>query len=162
MKADCVVTVVGARPQFVKAAAVSGPLRRRSREILIHSGQHYDRELSRIFFEELGLPEPDHNLGVGSGSHAEQTARILENLEPVLGRLRPRWVVVYGDTNTTLGGALAAAKLDLPVAHVEAGLRSYDRSMPEEINRVLTDHVASLLLCPTAAGVFPSTRVLRV
>jgi UDP-N-acetylglucosamine 2-epimerase len=144
---------VGARPQFIKAAAVSGPLRRRCREVLVHSGQHYDPELSKVFFDELELPEPDHHLGVGSGSHAHQTGRILERLEPILQRLRPRWTVVYGDTNTTLGAALTAAKLHLPVAHVEAGLRSYDRSMPEEVNRVLTDHVSSLLLCPTKTGV---------
>jgi UDP-N-acetylglucosamine 2-epimerase len=153
MTTDCVVTVVGARPQFVKAAAVSTPLRQRCREILVHSGQHYDPEMSKIFFDELALPQPDHYLGVGSASHAEQTARILERLEPILKEAHPRWVVVYGDTNSTLAGALAAAKLDLPVAHVEAGLRSYDRSMPEEVNRVVTDHVSSLLLCPTRAGV---------
>ncbi len=153
MTVSRVVTVVGARPQFVKAAAVSGPLRRRCQEVLIHTGQHYDPEMSAVFFDELGLPRPDHYLGVGSGSHGQQTGRILERLEPLLAELAPRWVVVYGDTNSTLAGALAAAKLGLPLAHVEAGLRSYDRSMPEEINRVVADHLASLLLCPTRTGI---------
>ncbi len=153
MSPGVVVTVVGARPQFVKAAAVSGPLRRRCREVLVHTGQHYDDEMSKVFFDELGLPRPDIHLGVGSGTHAEQTARMLERLEPRLAELRPRCVVVYGDTNTTLAGALAAAKLELPVAHVEAGLRSYDRRMPEELNRVVADHLSTLLLCPTETGV---------
>jgi UDP-N-acetylglucosamine 2-epimerase len=133
-------------------------LRQRCQEILIHTGQHYDDEMSKIFFDELGLPRPDHHLGVGSGGHGEQTARMLERLEPILAELRPRWVVVYGDTNSTLAGALAAAKLGIPVAHVEAGLRSYDRTMPEEINRLVADHLSELLLCPTEAGVANLTR----
>ncbi len=148
-----IVSVVGARPQFIKAAAVSRVLRRRHEEILVHTGQHYDPLLSDVFFAELDLPAPDHNLGVGSDSQARQTARMLEGVEAVLLAERPDCVLVYGDTNSTLAGALAAAKLHLPLAHVEAGLRSYDRSMPEELNRVLTDHCADLLFCPSAVAV---------
>jgi UDP-GlcNAc3NAcA epimerase len=144
-----VVSVVGARPQFVKAAALSRPLRTRHQELLVHTGQHYDYAMSGIFFDGLGLPTPDVNLGVGSGTHAVQTARMLEALEPVLRAHRPDLVLVYGDTNSTLAAALAAAKLTIPIAHVEAGLRSFDRQMPEEINRVLTDRLATLLLCPS-------------
>ncbi len=148
-----IVSVVGARPQFIKAAAVSRVLRRHHEEILVHTGQHYDPLLSDVFFAELDLPAPDHHLGVGSDSHARQTARMLEGVEEVLLAERPDRVLVYGDTNSTLSGALAAAKLGLPLAHVEAGLRSYDRSMPEELNRVLTDHCADLLFCPSAVAV---------
>ncbi len=144
-----VVTVVGARPQFIKAAAVTPRLRQRAREVLVHTGQHYDRALSDVFFEELRLPAPDVHLGVGSGSHGVQTGEMLARLDPLLTAERPDWVLVYGDTNSTLAGALAAAKLGIPVAHVEAGLRSFNRAMPEEVNRVLTDHVASRLYCPT-------------
>jgi UDP-GlcNAc3NAcA epimerase len=147
-----VVTVVGARPQFIKAAAVTPPLRRVADEILVHTGQHYDRELSAAFFEELGLPAPDVNLGVGSGTHGVQTGEMLRRLDPLLAAERPDWVLVYGDTNSTLAGALAAAKLGIPVAHVEAGLRSYNRAMPEEVNRVLVDHVATRLYCPSEAA----------
>lgn len=148
-----VVTVVGARPQFIKAAVVSPALRQQGDEVLVHTGQHYDRLLSEIFFEELQIPLPDYDLGIGSDSHGIQTGKMLERLDPILSRERPDVVMVYGDTNSTLAGALAAAKLAIPVAHVEAGLRSFNRAMPEEINRVLTDHVASRLYCPTSESV---------
>jgi UDP-N-acetylglucosamine 2-epimerase (non-hydrolysing)/UDP-GlcNAc3NAcA epimerase len=148
-----VLTIVGNRPQFVKAAAVSVRLRRSHTEVLVHSGQHYDDELSAVFFRELDLPPPDHELGVGSGSHAEQIAAVMHGLEPIARRAAPELALVYGDTNTTLAGALAAARLGLPLAHVEAGMRSFDPSMPEERNRVIADHVSSLLLCPTPTAV---------
>jgi len=148
-----IVSIVGARPQFIKAAALSRVLRDRHEDILIHTGQHYDAQLSNVFFAELDLPPPDYHLGVGSDSHARQTARMLEGIESVLLDELPDCVLVYGDTNSTLAGALATAKLGLPLAHVEAGLRSYDRTMPEELNRVLTDHCADVLLCPSALAV---------
>ena len=148
-----VVTVVGNRPQFVKAAAVSLPLRREHEEVLIHTGQHYDDELSRIFFDELRIPAPDRQLGVHDGTNTAQTARMLAALEPELAALSPDLVLVYGDTNSTLAGALAAAQARIPVAHVEAGMRSFDRSMPEELNRVLTDHASDVLLCSTQTAV---------
>ena len=148
-----VLTIVGARPQFIKAAPVSRILRCQAEEILVHTGQHYDDNMSQIFFDELELPRPDINLGVGSGSHGQQTAHMLDGIEKLLLEFQPEWVLVYGDTNSTLAGALAAAKLHIPVAHVEAGLRSYNKKMPEEINRVLTDHVSSLLFCPTQIAV---------
>jgi UDP-GlcNAc3NAcA epimerase len=148
-----VFTVVGARPQFVKAAPLSRALRRRFREVLVHTGQHYDRAMSDSFFEDLGLPAPDIHLGIGSGAHGEMTGRMLAALEKAMEKVRPDLVLVMGDTNSTLAGALAAAKLGLPIAHVEAGLRSFDARMPEEINRRLTDHVSTLLLCPTTAAV---------
>jgi UDP-N-acetylglucosamine 2-epimerase len=144
------VTVVGARPQFIKVAPVSRALRREHREILVHTVQHYVDAMPATFLRELGIPEPDHNLEVGSGSHGRQTGRMLEAIESVLLAERPDWVLVYGDTNSTLAGALAAAKLDIPVAHVEAGVRSYNRTMAEEVNRTLTDRVARLLFCPTS------------
>lgn len=154
-----VVTVVGARPQFIKAAMVSRRLRESHTELLVHTGQHYDAAMSEAFFHELELADPDLNLEVGSGSHGWQTARMLESLEPILLEHRPDGVLVYGDTNSTLAGALAAAKSAYPggrrpwLAHVEAGLRSFNRSMPEERNRVVTDHLADLLLAPTASAV---------
>jgi UDP-N-acetylglucosamine 2-epimerase (non-hydrolysing)/UDP-GlcNAc3NAcA epimerase len=147
-----VITVIGNRPQFVKAAAVSHRLRERAQEILVHTGQHYDDELSRVFFDELELPRPEHRLEVGGGSNTEQTARMLTALEPLLRAERPDAVLVYGDTNSTLAGALAGAQAGIPVAHVEAGMRSYDRTMPEELNRVLADHASSLLLCSSDAA----------
>jgi UDP-GlcNAc3NAcA epimerase len=148
-----VVSIVGARPQFIKAAPISRVLRLQHQELLIHTGQHYDETMSALFFQELGLPEPDHNLGVGSGSHGQQTGLMTIRIEEVLSDVRPDWVMLYGDTNSTLAGALAAAKLQMPIAHVEAGLRSFNRKMPEEINRVLTDHVSDLLLCPSETAV---------
>jgi UDP-N-acetylglucosamine 2-epimerase len=148
-----VLTVVGARPQFIKATAVSRLLRARHDEYLLHTGQHYDKEMSAVFFTQLGLPAPDRNLEVGSGEHGAQTGAMLAGTEAVAMEYRPDWVLVYGDTNSTLAGALAAAKLHIRVAHVEAGLRSYDRRMPEEINRVVADHVSDLLFCPTQTGV---------
>jgi UDP-GlcNAc3NAcA epimerase len=147
-----ILTIIGNRPQFVKAAAVSRKLRARHEELIVHTGQHYDDELSQIFFEELGVPAPDRELGAGSGSNTEQTARMLAALEPVLAETRPDLALVYGDTNSTLAGALAAAQAGTPVGHVEAGMRSFDRSMPEELNRVLTDHTSALLLCSTSTA----------
>ena len=153
-----IVTIVGARPQFIKAAAVTRaiqrynkrcPSKQKLQEILVHTGQHYDYLMDKVFFEELELPKPDYHLGVGSGSHARQTGIMLEKIEAVLQKEKPEVVMVYGDTNSTLSGALAAAKLNIPVAHVEAGLRSYNRTMPEEINRLLTDHLSAFLFCPT-------------
>jgi UDP-GlcNAc3NAcA epimerase len=144
-----IVTVVGNRPQFVKAAAVSRLLRERVDELIVHTGQHYDDELSRVFFEELSVPAPDRELDAGGGTNTAQTARILAALEPVLAELSPSLVLVYGDTNSTLAGALAASQAGIPTGHVEAGMRSFDRSMPEELNRVLTDHASELLLCST-------------
>jgi len=151
------VTVVGARPQFIKAAAVSRIIRDehagRIQEILVHTGQHYDENMSKVFFEELDIREPKFNLEISGGSHGAMTGRMLEGIEQILLQQRPDWVLVYGDTNSTLAGALAAAKLQIPIAHVEAGLRSFNLRMPEEINRILTDRIASLLFCPTDTAV---------
>jgi UDP-GlcNAc3NAcA epimerase len=148
-----ILTVVGNRPQFIKAAAVSGPLRARHEEVLVHTGQHHDDSLSRVFFTELGLARPDVELDIAGGSNTSQTARMLAALGPLLDQAQPNAVLVYGDTNSTLAGALAAAQAGIPVVHVEAGMRSFDRAMPEELNRVLTDHLSTLLLCSSQTAV---------
>src|SRR4030043_2388667 len=163
-----IITIVGARPQFIKAAAVSRAIqafnrkrcsfgrsssKKQIQELLVHTGQHYDYLMDKVFFEELELSNPDYHLGVGSGSHAKQTGRMLERIESILQKENPKVILVHGDTNSTLAGAWAAATLKIPVAHVEAGLRSYNRTMPEEVNRLLTDHLSTLLFCPTTQSV---------
>lgn len=150
-----ILTVVGARPQFIKAAAVSRAIRERPglHEVMVHTGQHFDADMSEIFFSELDIPAPRHRLEIHGGGHGEMTGRMMAALEPIVAGEKPDWVLVYGDTNSTLAGGLVGAKLNIPVAHVEAGLRSFNRRMPEEVNRVVTDHVAALHLCPTRESV---------
>jgi len=150
-----ILTIVGARPQFIKAAAVSRAIRETDglSEVMVHTGQHFDPNMSDVFFEELDIPKPRHHLDINGGGHGDMTGRMLMAIEPILLEEKPDWVVVYGDTNSTLAGALAASKLHIPVAHVEAGLRSFNRRMPEEINRVVTDHLSALQLCPTTTAV---------
>ena len=150
-----VLTVIGARPQFIKAATVSRELRQTMNmsEVLVHTGQHFDENMSQVFFDELDIPKPDYNLGIGGGSHGQNTGRMIESIESAIVDEKPDLVLVYGDTDSTLAGALAAAKLHIPVAHVEAGLRSYNRRMPEEINRILTDQLSTILFCPTQTAV---------
>ena len=148
-----IASIVGARPQFIKAAPVSRALTSHFNEVMIHTGQHYDYEMSDLFFKEIDMRQPDFNLGIGGGTHGAQTGMMLIELEKVISAVKPDCVLVYGDTNSTLAGALTAAKAGIPLAHVEAGLRSYNRAMPEEVNRVLTDHVSSWLFCPTDAAI---------
>jgi len=148
-----VASIVGARPQFIKAAPVSREIREHNEEILVHTGQHYDANMSDVFFQVLEIPKPDYNLGVGSGSHAWQTAEMMKGLEEVFAKERPDFVLVYGDTNSTIAGALTAAKAGLSLGHVEGGLRSYNRTMPEEVNRVVTDHLSTVVFAPTPTAV---------
>ena len=150
-----ILTVVGARPQFVKAAVVSRELRMHSQfqEVILHTGQHFDDNMSEIFFKEMEIPKPAYNIGVNSLSHGAMTAQMLAGIEPILIKEKPNLVLVYGDTNSTFAGALAAKKLHIPLAHVEAGLRSFNLTMPEEINRVLTDRIADFLYCPTQQAI---------
>jgi UDP-GlcNAc3NAcA epimerase len=150
-----IVTIIGARPQIIKAAALSRAIANfeyEVEEVIVHTGQHYDPGMSDVFFTELGIPQPNYNLGVGSGSHGAQTATMISGIEAILLNEKPDWLVVYGDTNSTLAGAVAASKIHVPIAHIEAGLRSFNKAMPEEVNRIMCDHVSTLLFAPTEAG----------
>ena len=152
-----VITIVGARPQIIKASAISRSIslffKDKIDEVIVHTGQHYDENMSQIFFEELGIPAPNYNINVGSGSHGKQTAKMMEGIEQILVNEKPDAVILYGDTNSTIAGALAAAKIHIPVVHIEAGLRSFNKKMPEEINRISCDHMSTLLFSPTAQGI---------
>ena len=151
-----IVTIIGARPQIIKAAALSRAIKThfssQIKEIIVHTGQHYDENMSQVFFDELGIPAPDYNLNVGSGSHGKQTATMITGIEEILVKEKPNAIVLYGDTNSTLAGGIAASKIHVPVVHIEAGLRSYSKAMPEEVNRIMCDHVSTLLFSPTKTG----------